>query len=205
VTGSTRDARPVGTPVGLLVAGGSTAGTLLSVAPAAGPLPQLLRTAIDAEQVGATRIHLAADQPEVADAVDAIRVQTGLVITADPGTEAERLADRLGPGFTEVLLDEDLAGPDLLTALAGIAADHPGGASVSGRGPAVMPVLLAALAVGVHLRVGTADSPPIPSPAGPTAVPRDDIAMVARAAGLARIAGRPPLPPSVARTVLGLN
>lgn len=199
-----RDARQVGMAAGPLVGGGSIIGALLSVAPAAGPLPQLLRIAIDAEQVGATRIHLAADQPEVADAVAAIRVQTGLVITVDPGTDAERLADRLGPGFTEVLLAEDLAGPDLLTVLAGIAADHPGGASVSGRGPAALPVLLAALAVGLHLRVGTADSPPIPSASGLTAAPRDDIALVARAAGLARIAGRPPLPPSVARAVLGV-
>jgi hypothetical protein len=184
---------------------GPVAGTLLSVAPAAGPLPQLLRTAIDAEQVGATRIHLAADQPEVADAVHAIRSQTGLVITADPGTAAARLTDPLGPDFTEVLLDDALAGPEMLTALAGIAADHPGGASVSGRGPAALPVLLAALAVGLHLRVGTADAPAVPAATGLAGAPRDDIALVARAAGLARIAGRPPLPRPAALAVLGLS
>ena len=38
-------------------------GILISLAPAAGELGHLLRSAIDAEQVGATRIHLALDQP----------------------------------------------------------------------------------------------------------------------------------------------
>ena len=39
------------------------AGTLITLVPAAGELGHLLRAAIDAEQVGASRIHLAADQP----------------------------------------------------------------------------------------------------------------------------------------------
>ncbi len=189
--------------------GGAPQGTILTVAPAATDLPHLLRTAIDAEQVGAARIHLAADQPEVDDAVAAIRTQTGLVITADSGTPADGLVDRLGPDFAEVVLADSLAGPALLSEVARIAREHRGPVSVGGRGAAALPVLLAALAVGLHLRAGTADlsaagaaSPPadLVAPSGP----RDDIALIARAAGLARIAGRPALPLAQAREVLGV-
>src|SRR4051812_20014609 len=51
-------------------------GTLITVAPVAGPIGHLLRTAIDAEQVGATRLHLAADQPDLLTAVSALRAHT---------------------------------------------------------------------------------------------------------------------------------
>ena len=44
--------------------GDPTIGTLITLAPAACPLGHLLRAAIDAEQVGASRIHLATDQPD---------------------------------------------------------------------------------------------------------------------------------------------
>ncbi len=209
-------------------------GTLLTVAPAAVDLPQLLRIAIDAEQVGAARIHLAPDQPDTRRAVTAIREQTRLVVTADPDGVAAPAADRTGPDFTELVLPASLAGPELLVELARIARAHPGAASVGGRGPASLPVLLAALAVGLHLRVGTADADRAPTgtapngtapnepgpsdrpepaaPAGPPRIapagtprPADDIALIARAAGLARIAGRPPMPIPQARAVLGLD
>ena len=185
---------------------GDTSGTLLSLAPAAAELPRLLRIAIDAEQVGAARIHLAADQPDAGDAVAAIRAQTALVVTTDPGGAAEPFADRVGPGFTELVVPATVTGPDLLVELAALARERPGGTSVGGAGPAGLPVLLAALAVGLHVRVGTADTP---SPSGPlgagAAGPGGDIALIARAAGLARIAGRPPLPVSQARAVLELG
>ena len=68
-----------------------TVGTLLSLAPAAGPIGHLLRTAIDAEQVGATRLHLPAEQPDLPGAVAALREHTTLVLTCDtpvPGADS---------------------------------------------------------------------------------------------------------------------
>ena len=188
-------------------------GILLSVAPAAVDLPRLLRTAIDAEQVGAARIHLAADQLEVAEAVTAIRDQTSLVITADPGSPAAELTDTPGPEFTEVVLPAGSPASELLVELAQLA-ESGRATSVGGRDDAAVPVLLAALAAGLHLRVGTADQPPTltlstpglvehPAPGG-AGGPRDDIGLIARAAGLARIAGRRPLSVTEARAVLGL-
>lgn len=174
--------------------------TLLSLAPAATDLPHLLRIAIDAEQVGAARIHLPVDQPDAEDAVAAIRAHTGLVVTAEPGSVAAPLADRPGPAFAELVLPESLDGPGLLTEIARIVAEHPHRASVGGAGDAALPVLLAALAVGLHLRVGTADRVASGAPTGP----REDVALIGRAAGLARIAGRPAMPLAQARVVLGL-
>ncbi len=179
-------------------------GTLISVAPAACELGHLLRLAIDAEQVGATRIHLAVDQPDFVAAVAGLRGQTDLVITADHDHDGADLVDRVPPDFTEVVLDDD--DPALLTAeVARIAAAARSEISFGGRGAAAVPVLFAAIAVGADLLVGTALSPP--EPAGPTAGPtgrpaagRDDAALVARASGLARIAGRPPAQGRAARS-----
>ncbi len=58
-------------------------GTLITVAPAAGPIGHLLRTAIDAEQVGATRLHVPSDQPDLEAAIAALRDQTRLILTGD--------------------------------------------------------------------------------------------------------------------------
>ena len=81
-------------------------GTLISLAPAAGELGHLLRVAIDAEQVGATRIHLPLDQPDFVATVAGLRRQTDLVITTDPDHPEADLVDRLPPDFTEIVLDE---------------------------------------------------------------------------------------------------
>ncbi len=182
-------------------------GTLISVAPAACELGHLLRLAIDAEQVGATRIHLAVDQPDFVAAVAGLRGQTDLVITADPDHDGADLVDRVPPDFTEVVLDGD--DPTTLTAeVARIAAAARSEISVGGRGPAAVPVLFAAIAVGADLLVGTALSPPEPADpvagiaraAGQRAAGRDDAALVARASGLARIAGRAPTQGRAARS-----
>ncbi|WNV91159.1 3-keto-5-aminohexanoate cleavage protein [Umezawaea sp. Da 62-37] len=79
----------------------------------------------------------------------------------------------------------------------------PEGASFSaaGVGVATIPVMLAALAVGGHLRVGMSDTE---SYAEGQPV-RDDVQLVARAAGLAKIAQRPPLPVVEARELLGVH
>ena len=72
--------------------------------------------------------------------------------------------------------------------------------SATGIGRTSLPVMLASLSAGGHLRVGMEDTrwyargQPVQSNAQ----------LVARAAGLARIAQRPPLTPAAARDLLGL-
>jgi uncharacterized protein (DUF849 family) len=72
--------------------------------------------------------------------------------------------------------------------------------SATGIGRATLPVLLASLAAGGHLRVGMEDTVtyakgrPVESNAQ----------LVARASGLARLAQRPPMTPADARTMLGI-
>ena len=170
-------------------------GTLISVAPAAGDLGHLLRIAIDAEQVGATRIHLPLDQPDFVATVAGLRRQTDLVITTDPAHPGADLVDRLPPDFVEVVLDDGPSPADLTVQVARLAETSAGDVSIGGRNAAAVPVLFAALAVGADLLVGTALTPPDPPQTDlrgdPRPLGRDDAALVARASGLARIAGRP--------------
>jgi 3-keto-5-aminohexanoate cleavage enzyme len=73
--------------------------------------------------------------------------------------------------------------------------------SATGVGRATLPVMLAALAAGGHLRVGMEDTLTY----APGAPVRDNAQLVARAAGLARIAQRPPMPVPEARALLGVR
>ncbi|MGY1770533.1 3-keto-5-aminohexanoate cleavage protein [Blastococcus sp. SYSU D00813] len=112
------------------------------------------------------------------------------------------LLERSGPaGPAHVGLVLGAAGhlPGTLPAVAACLERLPAGATwtAAGLGPAALPVLLAALSAGGHVRAGTADSP---AEAGDPA--RADLQLVARAAGLARIAQRPPLSPHAARALL---
>lgn len=75
------------------------------------------------------------------------------------------------------------------------------GCTAVGIGSAGLPVLLAALAAGAHVRTGRSDTPDY-APGTPA---RDDAQLVARAAGVAKIAQRPPLPPAEAAPVLGIK
>ncbi|GAB2655601.1 hypothetical protein GCM10027271_12620 [Saccharopolyspora gloriosae] len=75
------------------------------------------------------------------------------------------------------------------------------GCTAAGVGPAGLPVLLAALAAGAHVRIGRADTPDY-APGTPA---RDDAQLVARAAGVAKIAQRAPLPPDQAALALGIK
>jgi 3-keto-5-aminohexanoate cleavage enzyme len=72
--------------------------------------------------------------------------------------------------------------------------------SATGVGRTTLPVALAALAHGGHLRVGMEDTLSF----GPGEPVRDNAQLVARAAALARLAQRPPLAPDDARELLGL-
>ncbi len=174
-------------------------GTLITVAPAAGPIGHLLRTAIDAEQVGAARLHLPADQPDLTTAVAALREQTRLVLTCDsPITEL----DIIGSDFLDAVVEDGGDLPDVVAEVARLVAEHPAGIGICGRGAAALPALLAALAAGGHVWVAAPEQA-LAAP-GHAPQPRDQAALVARAAGLARIAGRPPLDRWAARQLLGL-
>lgn len=173
-------------------------GTLITVAPVAGPIGHLLRTAIDAEQVGVTRLHLPSDQPDLPLALSALREQTSLVITCDttlPG------ADIISSDFVDAEVPDSTDLPAVVTEVARLVAAHPGGVCVHGRGSIALPVLLASLAAGGHLLVA-APEPDHAATAGRSS--RDQVALAARASGLARISGRPPLAAPEARTLLGL-
>jgi 3-keto-5-aminohexanoate cleavage enzyme len=72
--------------------------------------------------------------------------------------------------------------------------------SATGVGRTSLPVMLAALSSGGHLRVGMEDT--VSYARGERV--RDNAQLVARAAGLARIAQRPPMSPAEVRTLLSV-
>jgi uncharacterized protein (DUF849 family) len=118
-----------------------------------------------------------------------------------------RLLDRHGlphGGHVHVDLVMGVPGgmPGTLAALAACVSQLPDGATfaATGIGRTSLPVMLAALSAGGHLRVGMEDTLTY-APGEPV---RDNAQLVARAAGLARIAQRPPLTPDQARELLGI-
>lgn len=183
-------------------------GTLITVAPAPGPIGHLLRTAIDAEQVGAARLHLPTDQPELTLAVSALREQTQLVLTCDdhvPGV------DVVGSAFVDAVLQDGSDLPGLVAEVARLVAAHPAGVGIQCCGSAAVPALLASLAAGGHIWVQAPDYDKTSNNDNKTATApvrsspvKDHAALVARASGLARIAGRPPMDRRAARMLLGL-
>ena len=119
-----------------------------------------------------------------------------------------RLLDRHGPphgGHVHVDLVMGVPGgmPGTTQALAACLPAIPPGATfaATGVGRTSLPVMLAALSAGGHLRVGMEDTLTY-APGEPV---RDNTQLVARAAGLARIAQRPPLSTTAARALLGLT
>lgn len=119
-----------------------------------------------------------------------------------------RLLDRHGlpaGGHVHVDLVMGVPGgmPGTTAALAACLPFLPPGATfaATGVGRTSLPVMLAALSAGGHLRVGMEDTLTY-APGEPV---RDNAQLVARAAGLARIAQRPPLTPSDARQLLGIT
>jgi 3-keto-5-aminohexanoate cleavage enzyme len=93
--------------------------------------------------------------------------------------------------------------PGTTAALAACVAALPDGAtfSATGVGRTTIPVMLAALSAGGHLRVGMEDTLTF-APGRPV---RDNAELVERAAELARLAQRPPLSPDEARAMLGVR
>jgi uncharacterized protein (DUF849 family) len=122
-------------------------------------------------------------------------------------TALRRLLDRYGPpagGHVHVDLVMGVPGgmPGTAEALVACLRDLPDGAtfSATGIGRSTIPVLLASLSAGGHLRVGMEDTvtyakgQPVES----------NMQLVARAVGFTRLAQRPPLDADEARALLGV-
>jgi uncharacterized protein (DUF849 family) len=122
-------------------------------------------------------------------------------------TALRRLLDRYGPpagGHVHVDLVMGVPGgmPGTAEALVACLRDLPAGStfSATGIGRSTIPVLLASLSAGGHLRVGMEDTvtyakgQPVES----------NMQLVARAVGFSRLAQRPPLTPEEARAMLGV-
>ena len=123
-------------------------------------------------------------------------------------TSMNRLLDKFGAPFGgQVHCDLVMGVPGGMpgTAEALVAAVHalPAGASWSatGVGRSSLPVALAALSCGGHLRVGMEDTLTF-APGEPV---RDNAQLVERAADLARLAGRPPMSSTDARQLLNVR
>jgi len=93
--------------------------------------------------------------------------------------------------------------PGTVPALTAAVQALPDGAtwSATGVGRTTIPVMLAALAAGGHLRVGMEDTLTF----APGRAVRDNAELVERAATLADLAQRPPLTPEEAREMLGIK
>ncbi|RCW47048.1 uncharacterized protein (DUF849 family) [Halopolyspora algeriensis] len=93
--------------------------------------------------------------------------------------------------------------PGDIGTLSAALAELPQGAtfSATGVGETSLPIMLATIAAGGHVRVGMADT--LAYSDGVEV--RDNTQLAARAAGVAKIAQRPPLPPAQAREALGLT
>ncbi len=120
----------------------------------------------------------------------------------------QRLLDKHGPpygGHVHVDLVMGVPGgmPGTAAALVAAVGMLPVGATfaATGVGRTTLPVMLAALSAGGHLRVGMEDTLSY-APGDPVV---GNAQLVARAAGLARIAQRPPMSIEAARSLLGVR
>jgi 3-keto-5-aminohexanoate cleavage enzyme len=93
--------------------------------------------------------------------------------------------------------------PGTTAALTACVAALPDGAtfSATGVGRTTLPVMLAALSTGGHIRIGMEDTLTF-APGRPV---RDNAELVERAAELARLVQRPPMSPEEARVMLGVR
>lgn len=123
-------------------------------------------------------------------------------------TTMNRLITRYGPPFgghvhADLVMGVPGGMPGTPAALVAAVAVLPDGAtwSATGVGRSTLPVALAALSAGGHLRVGMEDTLSY-LPGQPV---RDNAQLVHRAAALASLAGRPPLATEEARSLLGVK
>jgi uncharacterized protein (DUF849 family) len=122
-------------------------------------------------------------------------------------TTVHRLLDQHGAPYgghvhCDFVLGVPGGAPGTAATVGQLVAGLPHGATftATGVGRSTLPVALAALAYGGHLRVGMEDTLTFAAgePVG------DNAQLVARAATLATLAQRPPLPPADARALLGM-
>ncbi len=120
----------------------------------------------------------------------------------------QRLLDRHGPPYgghvhCDLVMGAPGGMPGTTQTLAAAVQALPQGAtfSATGVGRTTIPVMLASLSAGGHLRVGMEDTLTY-RPGEPV---RDNAQLVARAAGLARIAQRAPATPAETRATLGIR
>jgi uncharacterized protein (DUF849 family) len=120
----------------------------------------------------------------------------------------QRLLDRHGAPYgghvhCDLVMGVPGGMPGTTHALAAAVQALPQGAtfSATGVGRTTIPVMLASLSAGGHLRVGMEDTLTY----GPGEPVRDNAQLVARAAGVARIAQRPPATPEETRRLLGIR
>jgi uncharacterized protein (DUF849 family) len=123
-------------------------------------------------------------------------------------TAMNRLLDKYGPPFggqvhCDLVMGVPGGMPGTVRALVTAVAELPPAASWSatGVGRTTMPVALAALSAGGHLRVGMEDTLTY-YPGEPV---RDNAQLVERASALARLAGRPPMSGAQARDLLKIR
>ncbi|MGI8532413.1 MAG: 3-keto-5-aminohexanoate cleavage protein [Geodermatophilaceae bacterium] len=123
-------------------------------------------------------------------------------------TTLQRLLDRHGPPYGEHVHVDLVLGvpggmPGTAAALVAALGALPSGATfaATGVGRSTLPVMLAALSAGGHLRVGMEDTLTY----APDQPVTGNAQLVARAAGLARIAQRPPMGLEDARVLLGIR
>jgi uncharacterized protein (DUF849 family) len=119
-----------------------------------------------------------------------------------------RLLDKHGPPYgghvhCDLVMGVPGGMPGTVQALAAAVQMLPAGATfaATGAGRATIPVLLAALSAGGHLRVGMEDTLTF-APGQPV---RDNAQLVGRAAAIAELALRPPMPVAEARELLGIR
>ncbi len=123
-------------------------------------------------------------------------------------TSLQRLLDRHGLPYgghvhCDLVMGVPGGMPGSTSALVAALRDLPAGAtfSATGIGRSTLPVLLASLSSGGHLRVGLEDT--VSYAAGQPV--ESNAQLVARAAALARIAQRPPMSATDARVLLGIK
>jgi uncharacterized protein (DUF849 family) len=119
-----------------------------------------------------------------------------------------RLLDKHGPPYgghvhCDLVMGVPGGMPGTVQALTAAVQLLPAGATfaATGVGRTTVPVLLAALSAGGHLRVGMEDTLTF-APGQPV---RDNAQLVARAAAIAELAQRPPMPVEEARALLGVR
>jgi 3-keto-5-aminohexanoate cleavage enzyme len=119
-----------------------------------------------------------------------------------------RLLDKYGPPYgghvhCDLVMGVPGGMPGTTAALVAAVQMLPAGATfaATGVGRTTLPVMLAALSAGGHLRVGMEDTLTF----GPGQPVRDNAQLVERAAAVARTALRPPMPVPEARALLGVR